>query len=280
MDKKRVMVISDISCVGRCSLTVALPIISAGGIECNIIPTAILSTHTAGFKNYTYLDFTDQMLPIAKHWKSLDLKFDAIVTGFLGSEKQVEIVSEIIDMFKTDDTVVYVDPIMGDAGKLYPIYKPDFPMLMRKLCDKADVITPNVTEAALLCGIGVPELDSVEKALEFCEKVSELKVKNFVVTGIRCEEGKIFNFAYSDGKIRKHSHEYVDKFFHGAGDVYSSAFIVCLLMGMDVFSSDVKSFDFTYESILNTVRLGTNTIYGLDFEPSLYRLTDLVGKRE
>jgi pyridoxine kinase len=150
MKQKRILAVHDISCFGKCSLTVALPIISSTGVECAAMPTAVLSTHTGGFTGYTYRDLTDDMIPILEHWKTLDLRFDSIYTGFLGSFEQISIVSRIFDELKGKDTVIVVDPVMADNGELYPIFGKDFPKEMRKLCEKADVLIPNITEAALL----------------------------------------------------------------------------------------------------------------------------------
>jgi pyridoxine kinase len=148
--QKRVAAIHDISCFGRCSLTVALPIISSAGIECAVVPTAVLSTHTGGIDGYTFHDLTDEIMPIAKHWKSLDLEFDAIYTGYLGSFHQLDIVSSLFDLLGSNDTLKVVDPVMADNGVLYKSFPADFPKGMRKLCAKADIIVPNITEAVLM----------------------------------------------------------------------------------------------------------------------------------
>lgn len=149
---KRAAAIHDISGFGKCSLTVALPIISAMGIEVSVIPTAVLSTHTGGFTGFTYRDLTGDMRPIAEHWKSLGIKFDAIYSGFLGSVEQIDIVTDFIDDFKEKNTVVLVDPAMADGGKMYTVFDMDFAKQMARLCAKADIIVPNFTEAAFMLG--------------------------------------------------------------------------------------------------------------------------------
>ena len=149
---KRAAAIHDISGFGKCSLTVALPIISAMGIEVSVIPTAVLSTHTGGFTGFTYRDLTGDMRPIAEHWNSLGIKFDAIYSGFLGSVEQIDIVTDFIDDFKEKDTVVLVDPAMADGGKMYTVFDMDFAKQMTRLCAKADIIVPNFTEAAFMLG--------------------------------------------------------------------------------------------------------------------------------
>ena len=154
---KRAVTIQDISCFGKCSLTVALPIISAMGIETAVIPTAVLSTHTGGFKGYTFRDLTGDIPQIASHWEKLGLSFDAIYTGYLGSPDQVQIVSDFFDSFGKEDNFIVVDPVMGDAGKLYAGFTDELVCGMRKLCAKADYIIPNMTEAALLLDIPYDE---------------------------------------------------------------------------------------------------------------------------
>jgi pyridoxine kinase len=150
MKQKRIAAIHDISCVGRCSLTVALPILSAAGIDTGILPTAVLSTHTGGFENFTYRDLTEDITPIASHWKSLDLKFDALYSGFLGSYEQIDLVSNLFELFKDQDTLILVDPVMADNGEFYSVYSPEMAKGMARLCQKADIIVPNLTEAAFM----------------------------------------------------------------------------------------------------------------------------------
>ena len=151
-EQKRVLAVHDISGVGKCSLTVALPIISAAGVECSVLPTAVLSTHTGGFTGFTYRDLTEDIAPIAAHWKSLRLHFDAIYTGFLGSFAQIDLVAAAIRDLSAKDTLVAVDPVMGDNGKLYTVFDASFPPAMKKLCAGADLIMPNLTEATLMLG--------------------------------------------------------------------------------------------------------------------------------
>ena len=149
---QRIVTIQDISCVGKCSLTVALPIISAMGVETAIIPTAVLSTHTM-FQNYTFHDLTDEIAPIARHWQQEQIDFAAIYTGYLGSKRQVQLISDFFDQFKSEDNFIFVDPVMADNGKLYPLFDLDFAAQMARLCAKADIIVPNLTEACFLTGM-------------------------------------------------------------------------------------------------------------------------------
>ena len=157
MHQERILAIHDISCVGRCSLTVAIPIISSVGIECSGLPTAVLSTHTGGFTGYTYRDLTEDMVPIDEHWQTLGIRFDAFYTGFLGSFEQIDIVKKLFRDLSHEGTRIYVDPVMADKGKLYPVFGPDFPAGMRQLCEMADVIMPNLTELSFMLGIEYKE---------------------------------------------------------------------------------------------------------------------------
>ncbi|MCI8980333.1 MAG: pyridoxamine kinase, partial [Clostridia bacterium] len=182
---KRIVSIQDISCFGKCSLTVALPIISAMGIEACCIPTAVLSTHTGGFTGYTYRDLTSDIPSIAAHWNSINLNLDAVYTGYLGSFKQIKIVSDFFDTFKTDDNLLIVDPVMGDKGKFYAGFNEAFALEMKNLCKKADVILPNLTEAALLLGEEYVESGYDEEFIKnMLIRLSEIGSKIVVLTGV------------------------------------------------------------------------------------------------
>lgn len=150
INQKRIVAVHDISCLGKCSLTVALPVLSAAGHEVLAVPTAVLSTHTGGFKGFTFRDLTEDLIPIMRHWQTLNLEYDAFYTGYLGSIKQVDIIGEMIQKLKTKNSLVFVDPVMADNGKLYTAFSDAFPDEMRHLCAQADIICPNITEAALL----------------------------------------------------------------------------------------------------------------------------------
>ena len=181
---KRIVTIQDISCVGKCSLTVALPIISATGVEAAIIPTAVLSTHTM-FKNFTCKDLDDQILPIAEHWKNEGITFDAFYTGYLASAQQIAKVIKLIDDLKTDGNLVIIDPAMADNGKLYPAFDEEFPKEMAKLCAKADIVLPNITEACYLTGTPYREEYDENFVKEVVEKLAAQGAKKVVLTGAR-----------------------------------------------------------------------------------------------
>ena len=191
-EQKRVLAIHDISCIGKCSLTVALPIISASGAECSILPTSVLSTHTGGFENYTFHDLTDEVEPIVNHWKSLNLQVDAIYTGYLGSFRQIELMKMIFDEFRTKNSLICVDPVMGDAGKLYALFDEDFAKGMATLCGKADLIMPNITEASYMTGLPYKESGYDEDyILSMLEALHGLGAEKVVLTGVSFEKDKL-----------------------------------------------------------------------------------------
>lgn len=269
MTQKKVAAIHDISCVGRCSLTVALPVLSAAGIETGIIPTAVLSTHTGGFSDYTYLDLTGEINPVKKHWKSLGLEFDAIYTGFLGSFEQLQIVSDFFDDFKKPGNIIMVDPVMADAGRLYSVFDSDFPKGMRKLCEKADVILPNMTEIAFLLGKefkeGPYEVSYIESLIS---ELSCLTPANIVLTGVYFDENNLGAavFDRKNGKIEYAMNRKIDGFYHGTGDVFASGLLGALLNDFSLLKSTQIAEEFTVSSIEITKKANTDVRYGVAFE--------------
>lgn len=280
--QKRVAAIHDISCFGRCSLTVALPILSSAGIETSVVPTAILSTHTGGFTGYTFRDLTGDIRPIAKHWKSLDLKFDSIYTGYLGSFEQLNIVSEFFDDFGTDESLIMVDPVMADNGRLYTNFSPDFPKGMLKLCRKADIIVPNLTEAAFLLDKPYhPGPYTKEYVDSLLLELAETGAEKIVLTGIYFDSENL-GAASLDTKTGKISYSFAEKiegYYHGTGDVFASALLAALLNGFDLDESTQTAVDFTVECIRRTKAEGTDERFGVNFEctiPSLLKKLNLV----
>jgi Pyridoxal/pyridoxine/pyridoxamine kinase len=272
MIQKRVLAIHDISCFGKCSLTVALPIISSAGIECTVMPTAVLSTHTGGFTGFTYRDLTDDLLPILKHWKSLNLKFDAIYTGFLGSFEQIDIVSSIIDELRGKDTIVVVDPVMADNGELYSIFDPTFPSGMKKLCKKANVILPNITEAALLLGEEYqPGPYSKEYIQELLQKLGSINNDKVILTGVFFDERDLGAATYDhvSGKTSFSLHKIIPGYYHGTGDVFGSAVVSSLVKDCSLERSADIAVNYTAESIERTKNAGTDIRFGVDFETGL-----------
>ncbi len=278
--QKRIAAIHDISGFGKCSLTVALPIISAAGIEVAVMPTAVLSTHTGGFEGYTYRDLTADMRPIAKHWETLGIEFDAIYSGFLGSFEQIAIVKEFIDKFKTADTIVLVDPAMADNGKMYPVFNMDFACEMTGLCAKADIIVPNMTEAAFLLGEAYREWPYTHDYIDnlLC-KLSGLGPSKIVLTGVMFDEGRLGAAAYDKdtGETTYAFSDTIDGNFHGTGDIFASAMLAAYLSGKTIAQSAQIAVNFTCGSIQRTKDAGTDVRYGVNFEAGI---ADLIKELE
>lgn len=283
--QKSAAAIHDISCFGKCSLTVALPILSAAGIETPVIPTAVLSTHTGGFTGFTYRDLTEDIQPVADHWMSLGLGFDAVYTGFLGSFEQINIVSNCFDMFKASgrkqqkDTLVVVDPVMADDGALYAIFPENFPGQMRMLCEKADVIVPNITEAALLLGIPYHDGTCAQGEIEsMLHGLSELGPKQVVITGVSYDGVQLGAASY-DARTSTAAYAYrarIDPMYHGTGDVFASVLTAALLHGASLPQACEAAVQFTVDSIARTKAAGTDMRFGVDFETGLCGLSALI----
>lgn len=276
---KRIVTVQDISCVGKCSLTVALPIISAMGIETAIIPTAVLSTHTM-FKNFTCKDLTDQIKPITAHWKQEKMEFGAIYTGYLGSFEQIDLMKEMFEEFKAEDTVLFVDPAMADNGKLYPAFDEAFAKHMATLCAKADIIVPNVTEASYMTGMEYKEIYDEAYIKEMLGKLAELGAKISVLTGVSFKEGKTGVMGYDRVKEEYYYYEQ-DKIFasyHGTGDIFSSTCIGAMMNGMDWKEAVQVAADYTAECIRITEEDADKPWYGVNFELAIPYLLKRIGK--
>jgi len=277
---KRVAAINDISGVGKCSLTVALPILSAAGVECAVIPTAVLSTHTGGFDDFTYLDLTDEILPIASHWASLDLKFDSIYTGYLGSIKQVEIVLDAVRKIKSDNTLLLVDPVMADAGKLYANFDEFFPQEIKKLCNLADIIIPNITEACFLTDTKYENGPHTKEYIEnLIEKLKLVCNKKIVLTGVHFDEQNLGCACFDNetGKIEYTLSREIEGFYHGTGDVFGSTLLGALLNGKSLKCATEIAMNIVVNSIKRTKEAKTDVRFGVRFEqelPNLIRLLD------
>lgn len=274
MKQKRVLAVHDLSCVGRCSLTVALPILSAAGLEASALPTAVLSTHTGGFTGMTFRDLTQDLPAIFQHWKTLDLAFDAIYTGYLGSAEQVALVEQLFDAFRGEQTKIIVDPVMGDHGKLYPGMSEKMPQLMKRLCQRADVIVPNQTEAALM--LGRPYLETPDQAEvdDLMQALCEMTQASVVLTGISPEEGKLGAAVYDreTGQSACPAAPHMPGSYHGTGDVYASALTGAYMVGKTLVQAAQIAADFTQQSIVETLPLGLETRYGVCFERALPQL--------
>lgn len=275
----RIAAFHDISCAGKCSLTVALPIISAAGIEVSVVPTAVLSTHTGGFSGYTYRDLSGDLIPIINHWQTLDLKIDALYSGFLGSAAQIDIMTRIFDALKTEDNLIIIDPVMADEGALYKVYDENYPQGMKKLCKKADIIVPNITEAALLTDMPYTQGPYKESyILDLLKGLKQFGAKIIVLTGVYFDERHL-GVAVYDCEADKISYAFAQKiegFYHGTGDVFASAFIAAYLKKKSLYKCGKIAVDFTVESILRTKKAGTDRRYGVNFEQGLKKLAKLL----
>ena len=275
---KRVLSIQDISCVGKCSLTVALPIISAAGIETAILPTAVLSTHTA-FSRFTFRDLTDDIQTITDHWLEEKIVFDGIGTGYLGSFRQIELVEKIFTDFYHDGMLRFVDPAMGDNGKLYVGFDEAFAKRMGELCGKADIIVPNLTEAAFMLGEKYMEsgytADDIKVLLK---RLCSLGCPVAALTGISLEPGKCGVMAY-DSRTDTYCEYYSERLpvsFHGTGDVFSSACFAALMRGQSLEKALKTAVEYTVESIRQTVSYEGHNWYGVDFESAFPLLLKLL----
>ena len=263
---KKIAAINDISCIGKCSLTVALPLLSSAGYETCPVPTAVLSTHTGDFSGYTFCDLTSQLNPIFNHWKTLDVSFDAVYSGYLGSFSQLEFSENFIDYYKKD-AFVLVDPVMGDHGVLYSGFDKEFAKGMTRLCKKADVIVPNITEACFLTD--TPYVDGVQTE-EYIEgllhKLSEICGGSVVLTGVSFEEGKIGAATFESEEITYIFSDKLDVSYHGTGDVFASTLLSAMLKGFSLQKSTRIAVDFVVECMKETSKTAGKKHYGVNFE--------------
>ena len=251
---KKIVSIQDISCFGKCSLTVALPVVSAMGVECAIIPTAVLSTHTGGFTGYTFRDLTDDIEKIADHWESIPLSFDAVYTGYLSSAKQVDILLDFFNRFGRD-SLIFVDPAMGDKGKLYAGFSDSFPKEMAKLCAVSDVTVPNLTEACAMLGIEYIESGYNKEYIEnILHKLRDTGAKNAVLTGVSFSDDKLGIALLKEGanEVFYYFTEKIPRSYHGTGDLFSSCCVGALTRGMSLEDAISLAADFTVKSIKAT----------------------------
>lgn len=276
---KRIVTIQDVSCFGKCSITVALPLVSSMGVECAIIPTSILSTHTGGFKNFTFTDLNEDIPKIAKHWQEYDIKFDSIYTGYLGNEKQINYVIDFISKFRGENTFVFVDPAMADKGKLYAGFDKEFPSHMARLCSVADMIVPNITEASFLLDIPYTEDYDESYILNVCKRLADLGAKKIVLTGIHFDQNKTQGAYFYDsetGKTHYYRRDTLDASFHGTGDTFSSVLCAGLTRGYSIEKAIKIAVDFTVLCIEKTIPDKINHSYGVKFEECVPELIEMM----
>ena len=275
---KRILTIQDISCLGKCSCTVALPILSAMGLETVILPTAVLSTHTM-FKNFTCKDLSDQLTPITEHWKKENVKFDAIYTGYLGTCAEIEEVKHIIDTFKTNETMVFIDPAMADNGKLYAAFDQHYADVNATLLSYSDVTDPNITEACFMTGMDYREEYDESYLKELLRRLAKLGAKTAILTGVSLSEGKTGVMGLDrSGGFFSYQNDRIKRTYHGIGDVFSSVLAGAVTLGMDFNTSVQIACDYTRDTIAETVRDPKDPWYGVDFETTIPELIRMIEK--
>ncbi len=265
---QKILTIQDISCVGQCSLTVALPILSACGMETCILPSAVLSTHTAGFSGFTVRDLTDDIPGIRAHWAKEGIRFNAVYTGYLGSTEQIEMVQEIFDTLLNENGLKIVDPAMADNGQLYPAFNMEYVEAMKGLCFGADILLPNITEACFLTD--TPYRETYDRAYidELLSKMEAAGAKTVILTGVSYQEGKTGVVVYEKGTYSYYEHQRIAKGCHGTGDVYASAFVGAYLNGKTAYEAAKIAADYTVQCIKNT-QGDPDHWYGVKFETAL-----------
>lgn len=276
---KRIVTIQDISCIGKCSLTVALPIISAMGIETAVIPTAVLSTHTA-FKNFTYRDLTGDLTKIAKHWKQEKFDFDGIYTGYLGSIEQIDMLKEFFKQFKTSENFIFIDPVMADNGKLYAGFDENFVREMKELCKMADILVPNLTEASYMLEKEYKKNYSEQEIKDMLIELSLLGPKYVVLTGVSFNENKLGVMSYN-----KETNEYFTYFkekipakYHGTGDIFASTLVGAITNNNTLEEGLKVAVDYVWETINDTYKTNKKDVYGVNFETKIPYLIDRIKK--
>ena len=265
---EKVLTMQDISCYGQCSITVALPIISAWGYETAILPSAILSTHTSGFKNFTVHDLSNEIPKIINHWKSEGIKYDAFYVGYLGEISHFDLVIKVKNELLNKDGIFVLDPVMGDNGKLYPAFNDDYVKAIRRLIKEADIILPNLTEACFLTGIEYNEEYDESYIKNVINKLLELGAKKIALTGIAYQKEMTGVVIYDENGYQHFTHRRINKSYHGTGDVYASTFLGAYLSNNDLLKSTKIAAKFVVKAIENTLD-DPNHNYSVKFEPLL-----------
>ena len=276
-DDTKILTIQDISCFGQCSITVALPVISAFGIETAVLPSAVLSTHTSGFTDYTVHDLTDDLPEIRRHWESEGITFDAIYTGFIASSEQLDHIKDIIDSRLNPDGVVFVDPAMADFGEFYNGFDQDFADKMGELCKIGDYILPNTTEACYILHKPWKEHFTKEEMLEMASELSDFTKRYVVLKGYEDENKRcgmiVFDKTADAAEIVYNDR--VDYVSHGTGDVFASSFVGSVMIGKSSTQAAKIAGEFTRIAILKTIG-DENHTYGVKFEKAIPELYDLL----
>ena len=264
----RIAVIQDLSCIGRCSLSVAMAVLSALGAEAAVLPTAILSAHTA-FEDYTFLDFAPEAERIMEHWQKMRLRFDAIYIGYLGSVRLVHLAERFIERFRAPGVHVILDPAFGDDGTLYPGFDMDYVRAMRELCAHADIILPNVTEACFL--LDIPCGGDAAHSADAAARATDLlggSLKNVLLTSCRFPENRTGLICAGEDAFT-YPHEQLPLIGPGSGDLFASVFAGLLVKCGRVEPAARAAADFTFDCIRHSMDCADHRWYGLDYETML-----------
>lgn len=269
--QKKIAIINDLAGYGKCALTVSIPVISSMKVACCPIPTSVFSNHT-GFPSFHFKDLTDEMLPYMEQWKKLNFSFDGIISGYLGSKHQIDIVAGFIKDFKKENTIVVIDPIMGDHGKTYSAYTPDMCSKMKELVQYADILTPNVTEACILTDTPYKNNWRRKEIIEIAMKLCDKGPSKVVITGIG-QKTYITNLCYVKGEepIFISTHK-IGNGRHGTGDIFSSMVAADAVNGVDFRVSVKKAALFIKKCIQHSMELDVPEPEGVVFEDLLYLL--------
>lgn len=268
---KRIASIQDFSCIGSCSQTIALPVLSAMGVECAALPTALLSAHTA-FDGFVSLDLTPQLPAIMAHWRAMHLRFDAVYTGYLASAEQVGLVGALLDDMDERPALTLIDPVMGDNGALYAGFSDSFPQAMRALCGRADVLTPNVTEACLLTGTAYSPVQDAAQTRRLLERLLELGCRAAVLTGLRVDGDMAVAALQQDGTGTLVRTSYIPEVFHGTGDLFASTCAGALVQGAPLERAVRLAADYVALTLRRTVQAPDRRWYGVNFQETLPEL--------
>ena len=268
---KRILTVQDISCIGKCSITIALPVISALGVECVILPTALLSNHTL-FKSYTVRDLTDQIVPICEKWQDEGVEFDAIYTGYLGTFEQIDLMKDLFVKFGSgEEKLIFVDPAMADCGKLYPAFDMEYARKNTELCSCADMIVPNITEACFMTDTEYREDYDEAYIKDLLSKVVNLGARISVLTGVSLSEGKtgVMGYDKKNDEFYVYQNDKVGAMFHGTGDLFSSTVIGEIMHGKDWKDAMRIAADYTAHTIRVTMKDPKKAWYGVNFEETI-----------
>lgn len=268
---KRIASIQDFSCIGSCSQTIALPVLSAMGVECAALPTALLSAHTA-FDGFVSLDLTPQLPAIMAHWRAMHLRFDAVYTGYLASAEQVGLVGALLDGMDERPALTLIDPVMGDNGALYAGFSDAFPQAMRALCGRADVLTPNVTEACLLTGTAYSPVQDAAQTRRLLERLLELGCRAAVLTGLRVDGDMAVAALQRDETGTLVRTSYIPEIFHGTGDLFASTCAGALVQGAPLERAVRLAADYVALTLRRTVQAPDRRWYGVNFQETLPEL--------